>query len=249
MYADGFRRVHGISALDTMFSARDAHHYLEVGRSAGSCIAACLDVAGVGSGEVRAVLDFGCGYGRVLRALRRQFPHAALTASDVDRGGVDFCARTFGATGVYSSTDPSELSFDQRFDLIWVGSVFTHLDMPRWDGFLRALGGALTQSGVLVFTTHGPECEERLRSGDLDYSLERAEIERLLGEYSASGFGFGGYAPSDRHDYPDSGAYGVSVVDRNVARSLIEQAGLTYVHTIPIGWDDHQDVFAARLPT
>jgi 16S rRNA G1207 methylase RsmC len=31
------------------------------------------------------VLDFGCGYGRVLRELKRQFSQAALTAADVDR--------------------------------------------------------------------------------------------------------------------------------------------------------------------
>jgi hypothetical protein len=147
---------------------------------------------------------------------------------------------------VYSSTDPDELAFENRFDLIWVGSVFTHLDRERWGGFLPALGGALTDGGVLVFTTHGPECEGRIRAGDLDYSLKHDEIERLLAEYAASGFGFGSYAETARHDYPDSGSYGVSVVDRDVARSLIDAAGLSFVHCIPTGWDSHQDVFACR---
>ena len=47
------------------------------------------------------ILDFGCGRGRVLRALRTAFPEAELVACDQDPGGVDFCAEVLGATPLY----------------------------------------------------------------------------------------------------------------------------------------------------
>ena len=47
------------------------------------------------------MLDFACGHGRVMRTLKAAFPDALLTACDIDRDGVDFCARTFGAAPVY----------------------------------------------------------------------------------------------------------------------------------------------------
>ena len=40
-----------------------------------------------------SILDFGCGFGRVLRMLKAAYPEARLTAADVKREGVDFCAR------------------------------------------------------------------------------------------------------------------------------------------------------------
>lgn len=96
--------------------------------------------------EPSSILDFGCGYGRVLRVLRNEFPDARITACDVDRGAAEFCAQTFGATAVYSSTDPSEVRLGGKFDLIWVGAVFTHIDLSlkRCSRF----SGSLTRAGL-----------------------------------------------------------------------------------------------------
>ena len=78
------------------------------------------------------ILDLPSGYGRVMRFLKAEFPEAALTACDVIREGVDFCARTFGARAIYGKEDPSELELDERFDLIWCGSLLTHVDEENW---------------------------------------------------------------------------------------------------------------------
>ena len=79
------------------------------------------------------ILDFPCGHGRVLRYLRAEFPQAEITACDLLRDGVDFCAANFGAIPVYSDPDPSRIGLPRdAFDLIWVGSLFTHFDAARW---------------------------------------------------------------------------------------------------------------------
>ena len=68
---------------------------------------------------------------------------------------MDFCTAEFNATPVYSQEDIRRVSLDQFFDLIWCGSLFTHLDRDRWPAFLGFFADHLSPGGVLVFTTHG----------------------------------------------------------------------------------------------
>jgi cyclopropane fatty-acyl-phospholipid synthase-like methyltransferase len=137
-----------------MFRWTEPGHYFAVGESARKCIEASL--AAAEKRDIRRILDFGCGYGRVLRVLRKEFPDATITASDIDRDAVDFCTAQFGVKGIYSSADPNDVQFDDWFDLIWVGTVFTQLDKTSWEAWLPALRDALADDGVLIFTTIGP---------------------------------------------------------------------------------------------
>jgi SAM-dependent methyltransferase len=192
------------------------------------------------------ILDFGCGHGRVLRALRAEFPNARITACDIDQDAVDFCVRTFGAEGVYSSPDPREVRFDQEFDLMWLGSVFTHLNLSAWERLLRLLAGSLALGGLVVFTTAGASCAQRLRDGEVNLSLEPEAIESMLRGFDESGFGYGEYPLRIRRDH-SSEEYGVTLIDPDRVRSLAATAGLQTVHHIPSGWGVVlQDVFACR---
>jgi SAM-dependent methyltransferase len=236
--------LYNISDEDTMFRANEMLHYITVGQSARRCIAECL--APSAGTDIQRLLDFGCGYGRVLRVLRRQFPHATITASDTDHGAADFCARVFGATPVYSSVDATKVEFNGQFDLIWSGSVFSHLERDSWQQFLALLTRALDPDGSLIFTTHGPDVEKAITGGALDYGLTRESVTAVLEGYEDSGFGFGDYPLVKRHDYPEDGRYGVTVIDPDVVRSVAASTGLRVVKYLPTGWDNHQDVFACR---
>jgi SAM-dependent methyltransferase len=118
-----------IDLRDMMYEGHPTAYFLS-GYSALFCIRKALDKAGKKS--VASILDFACGHGRVLRSLAADFPKARLVALDTNKAGVDFCAKVFGAKPVYSNIDFSNLSFDGKFDLIWVGSLFTHLRGERW---------------------------------------------------------------------------------------------------------------------
>src|SRR5262249_49007558 len=87
-----------IDLNDMMYEGNPTAYFLS-GYSALSCIRRALDAAGKKS--ALSILDFGCGHGRVLRTLAANFPEARLTAVDSNKGGVDFCAKEFGAKPVY----------------------------------------------------------------------------------------------------------------------------------------------------
>ncbi len=213
-------------------------YYFSSGYSALFCVRRALDKAA--SKSPKSILDFGCGHGRVLRSLTADFPHARLTAADVDAAGVNFCAKTFGAMPVYSDPDFSQLAFNTRFDLIWVGSVFTHLRSERWISLLGLFRSILTEDGLLIFSTHGSEVERRLREGQCRwYNLEAERVTKILRDYDKRGFGYS--------DYRKSRDYGVSLSSPEWVSPQIAEVGFELVLYQKDGWDDCQDVWALQL--
>jgi 2-polyprenyl-3-methyl-5-hydroxy-6-metoxy-1,4-benzoquinol methylase len=162
--------------------------YFEAGRSALRCIRLAMLAAKLDS--VGSVLDFACAHGRVLRALKAAFPDAALTACDIRKDGVEFCSRVFGATGVISKRNPAEIDLDGPFDLIWCGSLLTHVEAERWVPFLKLFESVLSPGGVVVFTTYGRFTAERLRTGKGTLNLTQEQIKEVLRDFDETGFGF-----------------------------------------------------------
>jgi len=180
-----------ISPHDPVYSPERHEAYFAWGESAVACIRLALLAAD--REDPASVLDFACGHGRVMRTLKAAFPDARLTACDIDRAGVDFCARTFGANGAYSSDDPNEIHIEDRFDLIWVGSMFTHLEADRWVGFLRLLESLLEPGGVLVFTTAGRFVIEKMKIGKHSVGLRGEQVDQLIADFEQDGFGYQEY--------------------------------------------------------
>ena len=90
------------------------------------------------------ILDFGGGYGRVGRFLTAGFPHSKRLISDPKASAVAFQITHFGA-----------LADDQQpVDLIFAGSVFTHLPEADFRSTLNTLLGRLSRGGALILTLH-----------------------------------------------------------------------------------------------
>lgn len=215
-----------VAAGDTMFDGR-FDHYLAVGSSALACVEAAL-----GHAVPRVILDLPCGYGRVTRMLRARFPDAVIVASDLDRVGVDWVAARFGAVPAYSVPDLGQLSLDRQFDLVWVGSLFTHISEGQALALLGVLARHLIRRGVIVASSHGPTIIGEL--SDAGYRLEPRDAVGVLDDYSEHCYG--------HRAYGGAGEYGISLTDRNWWATAAASCGLRLQAYRPQAWDSHQDI-------
>lgn len=100
------------------------------------------------------VLDFGCGWGRLLRLLARSVPSESLYGCDPWEKSIELCRQHHVPARVAQSEYlPQELPWrDQSFDLIYAFSVFTHLSERSFRTSLHALTQALRPGGILAVT-------------------------------------------------------------------------------------------------
>jgi len=103
-------------------------------------------------------LEFASGHGRFTRHLARILKRDQLTVSDVVPGSVDFLVNTFNAKGFYSTVNPDDLHITDKFDVIFVLSLFSHLPSTVWEQWIKVLYASVEPSGVLIFSTHGEKC-------------------------------------------------------------------------------------------
>jgi SAM-dependent methyltransferase len=230
-----------ISPLDTMFEG-SSEHYFSVGQSALHCIR--LGLLGAGKNDPHNILDFACGFGRVLRVLRATFPTAKLTACDISANAVGFCSKAFGAQPVQSSEEFSDLKFDDTFDLIWCGSLLTQLIPAQFGSCLELFQSLLSPGGVMVFTTHGPFVAERIRRREFNYGLHEDVCAAMIADYDRCGYGYGDYPD---HVLPQVGVkrYGVSIAKPSwIADQVERRPDLRLVNFTERAWDNHQDSVA-----
>jgi SAM-dependent methyltransferase len=98
------------------------------------------------------LLDFACGYGRLLRMLVAVMPASRVWASELQADANTFVESAFGVQVVSSHADPARFAPAQRFDFIWVASLFTHLPEHLFHGWLAKLYALLKPDGVLCFS-------------------------------------------------------------------------------------------------
>jgi SAM-dependent methyltransferase len=222
---------------DTMYDGDGAHYY-KVGLSAIRCIEEALAQANLT--KVRTILDLPCGSGRVLRFLAQRFPEAEITACEIQRGPVQFCVRTFGAQPAFSSVNLDEVTLAKKFDLIWCGSLATHLNERDIVALFRLFARHQAPGGLVVFTTHGSFAAHRVSRREFDYSIPDDQIERIGRDYTQAGYGFA--------DYNGERNWGVSLTSPEWIRARVrELGGLREVYFQERGWDNHQDVFGFVL--
>jgi SAM-dependent methyltransferase len=197
--------------------------YFVTGLSGLTVIVQALIAAG--KPEAERILDYPCGHGRVMRMLRARFPDAWIVGTDVNRDGVDFCAATFGSTPVYAPPEPRRFAVDESFDLIWVGSLFTHLDEPVCHELMETCLKHLAPGGVLVFTTAGRFVATR----------EEAIPESTAG-FRERGFGY--------EESPGSPGYGSTYMSPEWVMRFLELFPLQLLGCWERAWNDFQDVYA-----
>jgi SAM-dependent methyltransferase len=222
-----------IAPNDDMFIAEGGglEHYLFVGISALEVISEAMLLAR--RAQFARVLDMPCGCGRVTRHLVKFFPDATILVSEIDKAKQTFAASQFGAQAI---DIPADFSGDPRHqcDLIFVGSLFTHLNAAQTTRALGYLLDMLSEDGILLFTTHGRYAMTQTPKGRYR-SLER----RLWRGFMRRGFGYQG-----------DNRYGTSVMAPSWVLAVLETfANARVLGHRELGWARHQDVFIVQKAT
>ena len=228
-----------ISPKETMYDkyyfiiGEDAMHNVALG-----CLAAKI-------GRVDRVLDLPCGHGRVLRHLVNFFPEAEFHACDLDVEGLQFCAETFGALPIRSVEELTDVAFPNNYDVIWVGSLFTHTARKTTNRWIAHLARFLSPHGIIVTTLHGRFSEQVQR---LYPYIGEDRWSKIMQGYRATGHGYCDYVRAESHSYIE-GSYGISVTKPHVTIEDVEEIPGTRIHLyLERGWAGHHDVLVLGKP-
>jgi SAM-dependent methyltransferase len=212
-------------SLDTLY-----RNFYRAGASSAASIEETLRRNGVDVEKLEAVLDFGCGCGRVLRHWRK-LAGTSLFACDYNPFLVEWCERALPfAEFAVNRLEPSLPYEDEQFDLVYAMSIFTHLSEELEAPWLAELMRVVKRGGLLLFTVHG---DERAREG-----LKPADYERFSR----------GEAVVVRSELAGSNACAVYHPERYVRERLV--AGLELLDHVPSGavGEQRQDIVLVRKP-
>ena len=116
------------------------------------------------------VLDVGCGQGRMARPLVGFFDGGSYQGFDIDRSGIEWCQSEYGdvpnftfhhadvfnqrynPSGVVAAKDFRFPFEDNRFDLVFLTSVFTHMFAEDVENYLSEIARVLKPEGKCLIT-------------------------------------------------------------------------------------------------
>ena len=204
----------------------DAEWFLEGGRLAEETLRGALERAGTRLEDMAAILDFGCGCGRVMRRLG-DLP-GERRGSDFYGPAVEWCRENLPfATFVRNGLEPPLPFGDREIELVYAFSVLTHLPVDLQHAWVAELARVLRPGGYLLLSTHGRRYLERLND-DERARFEAGEVVVRFEEVAGTNLCTAFHPPE--------------YVKSNLA------AGLELVEEVPEGalGNPHQDLFVFR---
>jgi SAM-dependent methyltransferase len=121
------------------------------------------------------VMDFGCGCGRVARALPNYLA-CEMFGCDITASAVEWCQQNLRGSYLMSPENPPLPLDDACFDALYAVSVLTHLDEAHQNAWLAEWRRLVRPGGVLLVTYRG---EGFLASRE---SPNREQIEHMWEE-------------------------------------------------------------------
>jgi SAM-dependent methyltransferase len=195
-----------------------------------------ITAAGRQWSDIESCLEIGCGYGRIVRELKRELPAEAISVCDVIDEGARFTAAEMGARKVPVIEEMGPEA-ERSFDLVYLLSVYTHLDRPLIEANLAKVAALVRSNGVVVFTTHGKGSAmmaERYDQYWLDKTALNTKLDRDRFFY-------------ERYPYYYA-EYGLTWILEDEVKAMVARVApdLEFVKHEPLAVDGHQDVFVYR---
>jgi len=133
------------------------------------------------------ILDFGCGWGRLIRLMLWFSDPKNIYGVDAWNKSLEVCDRDrVPGNLARSDTIPDNLPFDDSsFDLIYAFSVFTHLSERPMMAAQRAIRAKIKSDGIFVITVRPPEYW-----GDDPVSSDPQKYQDVLRSHKERGFAY-----------------------------------------------------------
>ncbi len=226
-----------INPDDEMVGPGGKEHYFNCGLSALDCIFKGFHISGKKLSEINSILDFPSGYGRVLRFLKSFFPNSDILAAEIDDKYLNFCYDTFKVRVFKSHKNFANINLNEKFDLIWCGSLFTHLNSRKYKNLLRFFYNHLQDNGLLIFSVHGRFAYHNIK--DFDYGLRLHQKFWVRFQYKIFNFAYVNYLKNF--------GYGVSFNKPSwVCSKIIKFDDLKLLAYMEKAWDNHHDVVVCQ---
>jgi SAM-dependent methyltransferase len=142
--------------------------------------------------QMEAILEFGCGCGRMTRWWGAQSPGPQVHGCDYNSELVDWCQENLPFVRATTNDLQPPLPYpDNSFDLVYAFSVFTHLSVELAHGWLAELRRVAKPGGLIWFTVHGdtyrprlpPEQREKFDAGEVVVWFPEIEGTNLCAAY------------------------------------------------------------------
>ena len=170
---------------------------------------------------VTSILEFGCGWGRMIRLFLRDVEPQNLSGIDCMPAAIDICKDTnpYCTFRLVDPLPPSPIG-QATFDLIYAYSVFSHLSEDAHEQWLVEFNRILRPGGLLVATTRPREfilacAEARRRHEDRDWAqgtvLAFPNTAEALDRYDRGEFL---YEPIGGGDVLDKSFFGETCIPR-----------------------------------
>lgn len=203
------------------------------------------------SGPARpAILDFGCGCGRMTRFLNDCGDAYRPSACDVNAVLVRWCADHLqGVETVQNELVPPTPYPDDAFDLVYSLSIFTHLPKDRAVLWLEEMGRILAPNGVLIVTTHGLPALDIIRESPLHqglFGLSGDDVTGVAKRLKKDRFVFVNYAQDTLRVAEAGEEYGNTFIHPEYFVAEWQHGTLEVLQHLPGGLRSWQDIVILR---
>lgn len=141
----------------------DLKSFMSIGKQCSEDITANLGLAGADIQSMENILDFGCGCGRVLQWLSKQNKQAHYDGVDIDEAAINWCNNNILSADFFNNEFLPPLPFDDdKFDLVYAVSVFSHIDEEAHLLWLKEIQRIVRPGGYFVVSYHGRHSQEIL---------------------------------------------------------------------------------------
>ena len=150
-----------------------AKEYIESSRDHFENMYQIITRAGFSPTSQTKVLDFGCASGRLLRRFNETEPKIHGYGVDINARYILWCQQNLKPFHFSTCTTHPHLPFeDSTFDLVYSGSVFTHIS-DLADAWFLELKRIVKPGGLLYLTVHDEAAIDALKNDHPDFFLTK----------------------------------------------------------------------------